>query len=515
MKEKIRKSKERGIIMEKQKLKENKGITLIALVITILVLLILAGVSIAMLTGDNGIIKQATNAKEKTEEAQEEENIKLAIMASSIEDNGYAEVLNADSFIQELKNVFGDQEINVEPSEYGSFLITVNDRKYYVSDDKTVINNDNIVEIGTIENLEDFRDDVNNGNTYEGKVVLLTNDITVNGDWEPIGYYPVENSDPSDETNSPFKGTFDGEGYEIDGININTSDKVQGIFGLVNNGKVLNLTLGENSNINGGIATGGIVGYAYNGAIVSNCYNKGTVSGSNMQNGGIVGIALDNCNIINCHNLGIVTGEKNVGGIAGNLLNSTLIQNCSNSGKVTGESEVGGITGTGSNDSKINQCFNKGIIESSGGNIESGNSNIGGIIGLNLVNVLNCYNAGTIISASNNAGGLVGLNRGILENSYNVGNIESSATAIGAIAGNNNEFFDSSTNITYSGKVYNCYSLQGILTNIIGTNNSIIGNECSYKRADELKGLINILGKSFKEDSEKVNEGYPILNWQR
>lgn len=42
-----------------------KGITLIALVITIIVLLILAGVSIAMLTGKNGIITQAQNAKTK------------------------------------------------------------------------------------------------------------------------------------------------------------------------------------------------------------------------------------------------------------------------------------------------------------------------------------------------------------------------------------------------------------------------------------------------------------------
>ena len=44
----------------------NKGITLIALVITIIVLLILAGISIVMLTGDNGILKKATTAKEKT-----------------------------------------------------------------------------------------------------------------------------------------------------------------------------------------------------------------------------------------------------------------------------------------------------------------------------------------------------------------------------------------------------------------------------------------------------------------
>ena len=56
------------------KTKEEKGITLIALVITIIILLILAGVSIAMLTGNNGILTQAKNAKEATEKAAKKEN---------------------------------------------------------------------------------------------------------------------------------------------------------------------------------------------------------------------------------------------------------------------------------------------------------------------------------------------------------------------------------------------------------------------------------------------------------
>ena len=60
----------------KNKEKNSKGITLIALVITIIVLLILAGVSIAMLTGENGILTQAQRAKNETKNAQgEEQNI--------------------------------------------------------------------------------------------------------------------------------------------------------------------------------------------------------------------------------------------------------------------------------------------------------------------------------------------------------------------------------------------------------------------------------------------------------
>lgn len=60
-------------------MKEQKGITLIALVITIIVLLILAGVSIAMLTGENGILTKATTAKEKSLEGEVVEAIKLGI----------------------------------------------------------------------------------------------------------------------------------------------------------------------------------------------------------------------------------------------------------------------------------------------------------------------------------------------------------------------------------------------------------------------------------------------------
>ncbi len=68
----------------------NKGITLIALVITIIVLLILAGVSIAMLTGQNGILNQATNAKDETERAEIAEKVNMAIQAAyaaAVEEN--------------------------------------------------------------------------------------------------------------------------------------------------------------------------------------------------------------------------------------------------------------------------------------------------------------------------------------------------------------------------------------------------------------------------------------------
>ena len=69
----------------KEKLKRKKGITLIALVITIIVLLILAGVSIAMLTGDNGILTQAQNASRETDKAGIIEDLKLKILEKQMD----------------------------------------------------------------------------------------------------------------------------------------------------------------------------------------------------------------------------------------------------------------------------------------------------------------------------------------------------------------------------------------------------------------------------------------------
>ena len=71
-------------------MKEQKGITLIALVITIIVLLILAGVSIAMLTGDNGILTKANTSKTETTKAEVAERINMELNAV------YADVLSGD-----------------------------------------------------------------------------------------------------------------------------------------------------------------------------------------------------------------------------------------------------------------------------------------------------------------------------------------------------------------------------------------------------------------------------------
>ena len=85
----------------KQLIKTSNGITLIALVITIIVLLILAGVVIATLTGDNGILGKAKTAKTTNDEEKAKEQIKIAIMGSYGKDGE----LNYDDLTKNLEQI--------------------------------------------------------------------------------------------------------------------------------------------------------------------------------------------------------------------------------------------------------------------------------------------------------------------------------------------------------------------------------------------------------------------------
>ncbi len=99
---------EKAIINPKE---AQKGITLIALVITIIVLLILAGVSIAMLTGQNGILTQAQNAKTTTTNKSAEEKVKLAVMGARADDG----TLTVGKLRTELANYGGTVEGDTFP----------------------------------------------------------------------------------------------------------------------------------------------------------------------------------------------------------------------------------------------------------------------------------------------------------------------------------------------------------------------------------------------------------------
>ena len=124
--------------------KTNKGITLIALVITIIVLLILAAVSIATLTGENGILTRAQDAKTSTKIAEEREKVELAATAALADDLG-GEI--KEGFLkQELEEYFGTDGFSIAPGENNGeegFIVAVTEnveegRKYFVSQNGSV-----------------------------------------------------------------------------------------------------------------------------------------------------------------------------------------------------------------------------------------------------------------------------------------------------------------------------------------------------------------------------------------
>ena len=135
------------------KTKEAKGITLIALVITIIVLLILAGVTIATLTGDNGILTKAQDAKTQTEQAKEDENLKIAIAGSYGTDGK----LN----LKDLKDNLENQEILYTDSDKFPLGVTVNGEK------KKIDENGNV----TVK-LESVADSKTNGTVFNDVTTL-------------------------------------------------------------------------------------------------------------------------------------------------------------------------------------------------------------------------------------------------------------------------------------------------------------------------------------------------------
>lgn len=117
--------------------KANKGITLIALIVTIIVLLILAGVSIAVSKGENGILEQAKSAKTVTEEEDEKEKIELEVL-KSYKKNGNLDVTKLKRNIE--NNLDDVDEVTLSDSE-NKFPVTV---KYENGNEYTIKNNGDV-----------------------------------------------------------------------------------------------------------------------------------------------------------------------------------------------------------------------------------------------------------------------------------------------------------------------------------------------------------------------------------
>ena len=122
----------------KQKLKNEKGITLVALVITIIVLLILAGVTLSMVMGDSGIFGKANNAKEQTQLSNAEEIIKLAVLENQVKRvSGDADALTNEALKTEIGKKLTEQGYTVSGSTVTYYGDKTIDIENYLDKEKT------------------------------------------------------------------------------------------------------------------------------------------------------------------------------------------------------------------------------------------------------------------------------------------------------------------------------------------------------------------------------------------
>ena len=118
----------------KLKIKQEKGITLIALVVTIVVLLILAGVSISLVLNNNGVISKAKDAKNSTEKGQAQDEVNLAINYLQIED-ATSTLTREDKrkiLEDELRKISADSSVSISGSGY---KITHKKYDFFVDED--------------------------------------------------------------------------------------------------------------------------------------------------------------------------------------------------------------------------------------------------------------------------------------------------------------------------------------------------------------------------------------------
>lgn len=332
--------------MNNEREQKERGITLIALVVTIIVLVILAGVSINMLVGDNGIIPQTQTAKTQTEQATLKEKLDMIVLERelNVSLSSTVEEDETDVFLE----MMGDKEITQEDIDSFNEILQSYGKQL------TAINNaSDIQKIGTEGNYP-----------LDGLYVLLQ-DVSLQGqDWTPIG-----------TEEEPFTGVLNGNNKTIDGLTLTNPEMNAGLFG-VNSGSVKNVELTNTSVSSAHTFVGGITGQ--NNGLIENCHvQSGTISstgndmvadrvtGENRNGGsrvgGICGQNNDGGIIQNCTNeVEVTAGYRLVGGICGYSLGGDII-NCENRGEVHGTYQVGGVVGyintTSSSIDKVQNCY--------------------------------------------------------------------------------------------------------------------------------------------------------------
>lgn len=215
--------------------------------------------------------------------------------------------------------------------------------KYEYSPEMT----DDVYQIGTPLDLSGFARLVNSGKSNLN--AILTNDIDCSGTTLVVIGNSVE---------TPFSGTFDGNGKEIKNINLTVSHDNFGLFGTVSGGTVKNLSVSGKISLPGEteyVKIGAVAGAVKNGAVFSGIISSVDISGNAPAKhiGGVVGssgwlsglLKIEKC--IYSGNINVPNASDCIGGILGYAQNNVQINDCGSTGNVTAKSGgyAGGILG--------------------------------------------------------------------------------------------------------------------------------------------------------------------------
>ena len=264
-----------------------------------------------------------------------------------------------------------------------------------------------------------------NGNYY----YKLMNDIDltdyINENYPQTGWQPIGKG-------ASVMAHFDGDGYTVTGLWINSTDDYVGLFSNASGAEIknLNVSIASGKKVKGGNYTGGLIGRMYNGKI-ENCSVRGTVEGKNYT-GGLVGSDDYSANVKN-KVVATVTGAACVGGVAGNTSDGTM-EKAMFEGTVsssTASAYAGGIAGSCA--SALSKSLSKGTVAATG----SG-SMAGGIVGKNEASgsVADSYSTAAVTSQSY-VGGVAAYNYGKIVSSFASGNLKSSVDFGGGVTGYN------------------------------------------------------------------------------
>ena len=243
---------------------------------------------------------------------------------------------------------------------------------------------------------------VNNGETDID--ITLTDDITLTGEWTPIGT----------SISNAYKGTFDGGGHTISGLTVKGSDEYAGLFGYIGSGGTVKNVVLEDVQItsdNSSGYAGGVAGDSW--GTIENCSVSGSVSGTTFA-GGVVGSQWGG-SITGCNSSATVKGVIFAGGIAGETNSGASLTGCYATGDVTVEndgtnnSHAGGVVGYNGGGT-LTACYATGSVTGTG--TGTGSCYVGGVTGDNASGTLTaCYHAkGTVSGPDGATGGVAGRN---------------------------------------------------------------------------------------------------------